>query len=312
MGRFAVRRIVQGLVVIVGVTIVVFVVTRLVGDPVDKLLPIEATVEQRRAFEAELCANQNLCLDEPIWVQFGQYMRQLASFNLGESLWQSRAVTEIVLEALPRTFQLVLPAILLSVLLAIPLGVFAALKPGRALDRAMVVLSLVGLSVPQFWLGLLLILVFSVTLKILPTSGIGGIDNMVLPVVALALPAVGRLAMIVRSSMIDELNQQYVRMASAKGIAYSRVVGVHALRNAAIPAVTLTGWELIRALAGYSVIVETVFQWPGIGFLSIQAINRDDLILLQGIVFVVALMVVLVNISVDVAYKAIDPRIKLA
>lgn len=306
MGRFAVRRIAQGLIVVLGVTITVFVVTRMIGDPVKVLLPLEATAEQRAAFE------HRLGFDRPVVVQFGDYMGDLLRLDFGESLWQHRPATAIVFEHLPRTLQLVVPSMILAVLLAVPLGVLAALRPGGILDRATVVLSLAGLSIPQFWLGLLLIIVFAVKLRVLPTSGLGGPDHLILPVVTLALPAVGRLAMIVRSSMIDELNQQYVKMAVAKGMPYSRVVGVHALRNAGIPALTLTGWELIRAISGYSVVVESVFQWPGIGYLSIQSIERQDLILLQAIVFVVAIFVVLVNIGVDVAYKALDPRIKLA
>lgn len=306
MGRFAVRRILQGLIVILGVTVVVFVVTRLVGDPVDVLLPLEATDEQRAAFEHELG------FDRPILIQFGDYMGDVVTGDFGESIWQSRPAMEIVLEHLPRTFQLVLPAMVLMVLFAVPLGILAALRPGKLSDRITVVLSLAGLSIPQFWLGLLLIIVFAVELKWLPPLGFGSFQNLILPMVTLALPAIGRLSMIVRSSMIDELNQQYVKTATAKGIPYSRVVAVHALRNAGIPAITLTGWETIRALAGYSVIVETVFQWPGIGFLAIQSIERQDLILLQAIVFVIALMVVIVNVTVDILYKAVDPRIKLA
>jgi len=306
MGRFAVRRIVQGLIVILGVTVVVFVVTRLVGDPVDVLLPLEATDEQRAAFEHELG------FDRPILVQFGTYMGDVVTGDFGESIWQSRPAMEIVLEHLPRTFQLVLPAMALMVLFAVPLGILAALRPGKLSDRITVVLSLAGLSIPQFWLGLLLIIVFAVELQWLPPLGFGSVQNLILPVVTLALPAIGRLSMIVRSSMIDELNQQYVKTATAKGIPYSRVVAVHALRNSGIPAITLTGWETIRALAGYSVIVETVFQWPGLGFLAIQSIERQDLVLLQAIVFVIALMVVVINVSVDILYKAVDPRIKLA
>ena len=306
MGRFAARRIAQGLLVVLGVTIVVFVVTRLVGDPVDVLLPLEATAEQRAEFE------HRLGFDRPIPVQFVDYLEDLARLDFGESFWQHRPVMEIVLEHLPRTFTLVIPAMLLMVVLAVPLGVLAALRPGGFLDRVTVVLSLIGLSIPQFWLGLLLILVFAVELKLLPPLGGGSVKHMIMPVLTLALPAVGRLAMIVRSSMIDELNQQYVKMALAKGIPFARVVGVHALRNAAIPALTLSGWEFIRALAGYSVIVEFVFQWPGVGFLAMQSIERQDLFLLQGIVFVVAVMVVVVNVIVDILYKAIDPRIKLA
>jgi peptide/nickel transport system permease protein len=306
MGRFAVRRIAQGLLVIIGVSVTVFVVTRMIGDPVDILLPLEATAAERARFEHQLG------FDRPIYVQFGDFVSHVARGDFGDSLWQHRPATEIVFEHLPRTFELVIPAMILMVLLAVPLGVIAALRPGRLLDRFTVVLSLVGLSIPQFWLGLLLIIVFSVEFHLLPPLGLGGVDHLVLPVVTLALPAVGRLAMIVRSSMIDELNQQYVKTAKAKGLPYSRVVAVHALRNASVPALTLSGWEFIRALAGYSVIVETVFNWPGIGFLAIQSIDRQDLILLQAIVFFVAVMVVVVNIGVDMLYKAIDPRIQLA
>ncbi len=305
MGRFAVRRIAQGLIVVLGVTITVFVVTRMIGDPVKVLLPLEATAEERAAFE------HRLGFDRPIPVQFVDYVGDLVRLDLGDSLWQHRPATEIVFEHLPRTLQLVIPAILLAVVIAVPLGILAALRPGGVMDRVTVVLSLSGLSIPQFWLGLLLIIVFAVNLRVLPTSGLGGPDHLVLPVVTLALPAIGRLAMIVRSSMIDELNHQYVKMAMAKGMPYTRVVGVHALRNAGIPALTLTGWELIRAISGYSVVVESVFQWPGIGYLSIQSIERQDLILLQAIVFIVSIFVVVINIGVDVAYKALDPRIQL-
>lgn len=305
MGRFAVRRIAQGFLVIFGVTVMVFVFTRMVGDPVKVMLPLEASPQERAAFKHQLG------LDRSIPVQFASYVGHLARGDLGTSLWQRRPAIDIVLEALPRTLELVLAAIALAVLLAIPLGVLAALRPGRTLDRVAVVLSLAGLSIPQFWLALLLILVFAVRIRLFPTAGMGGPEHLVLPMLALALPALGRIAMIVRSSMIDELNQQYVKTADAKGLPRRRIVGVHALRNASIPALTLTGWELIRALAGYSVVVETVFAWPGVGLLANQALDQQDLILLQAIVFVVALMVVLVNVAIDILYKAVDPRIKL-
>ena len=305
MGRFVVRRIAQGLLVVIGVTIMVFIFTRMVGDPAKTMLPLSATAEQRAAFRHELG------LDQPILTQFGEYIGDLASGDFGTSVWQRRPAIDAVLDALPNTFQLVLLAIAIAVLLGVPLGVLAALRPGGALDRTAVVLSLAGLSIPQFWLGLLLIIVFSVTLNLLPTAGMGTPANLVLPTLTLAFPALGRIAMIVRSSMIDELNQQYVKTAKAKGMPRARVVGIHALRNASIPALTLTGWELIRALAGYSVVVETVFAWPGIGFLADQALNNQDLILLQAIVFVVAVMVVVINVVIDVLYRAVDPRIKL-
>ena len=306
MGRYFLKRLFQGLVVIFGVTVLVFVVTRLVGDPVKVMLPLEATAEQRAEFEKQLG------LDRPIAVQFVDFLAGLTRFDFGESLWQRRPAMTIVLEKLPLTLQLAFLGIGLAFILSIPLGIIAALRPGGLTDRSTVFLSLIGLSVPQFWLGLLLIVVLAVQLRWLPTSGIGTPAHLLMPTVTMALPALARLVMIMRSSMIDELNQQYVKTCFAKGLSFYRVIGVHALRNAALPFVTLCGWELIRAVAGYSVVVETVFAWPGLGLTAIQAIERDDLILLQAIVFTVAIMVVLINILMDLVYKAIDPRLKLA
>ncbi len=306
MGRFVVRRLAQGVVVILGVTIVVFVVTRMIGDPVKVMLPIEATPEQRAAFAAEIG------FDRPIHEQFVEFVGDLAVLDLGESLWQRRPALDIVMSHLPRTFQLVGAGMLLAVLFSVPLGVIAALRPGTWLDRLTVTSSLLGLSLPQFWLGLLLIVVFSVNLGWLPTSGTGSLRHLVLPAVTLALPVIGRLTMMVRSSMVEELNSQYVKTATAKGMPRRRVVSVHALRNAAVPFISLAGWETIRALAGYAVVVETVFAWPGVGNMALQAIERQDLVLLQAIVFVVAVMVVVLNIGIDVLYKWADPRIELA
>ena len=306
MGRYFLKRLWHGVVVIFGVTVLVFVVTRMVGDPVKVMLPLEATLEQRAAFEKQLG------LDRPIWVQFGDFLGGLTRLDFGDSLWQRRPAMRIVFEKLPLTLALAFLGIGLAFTLAIPLGIVAALRPGGLSDRATVVASLIGLSVPQFWLGLLLIVLFSIQLGWLPTSGVATPAHAVMPVVTMALPALARLVMIVRSSMIDELNQQYVKTGFAKGLPFRRVVGVHALRNAAVPVVTLCGWELIRAVAGYSVVVETVFAWPGLGLTAIQAIEREDLILLQAIVFTVAVLVVMINILMDVVYKLIDPRLKLS
>lgn len=306
MGRFFLRRILQGAVVVLGVTVLVFVVTRLVGDPVKVMLPLEATAEQRAEFERQLG------LDRPIPVQFVDFMAGLARLDFGDSLWQRRPAMTIVFEKLPFTLWLALSGVALALLLAVPLGTVAALRPGGAVDRATVLASLLGLSVPQFWLGLLLIVVLAIELGWLPTSGVGSAAHAVMPVVTMALPALARLVMIVRSAMIDELNQQYTKTCIAKGLSPARVIGVHALRNAAVPVVTLCGWELIRAVAGYSVVVETVFAWPGLGLTAMQAIERDDLILLQAIVFAVAILVVGINIAMDLVYKLIDPRLELA
>ena len=305
MGRFLMARMRHGLIVIMGVTIVVFVVTRMVGDPVRVMLPLEATAEQRAAFEHQLG------FDRSIPVQFADFLGDLVTLDFGESLWQHRPAMEIVFERLPWTLYLVGVGLAIAIVLAIPLGILAALRPGSWADKLTVFLSLIGLSIPQFWLGLLLIVLFAVNLGWLAPAGNFRVDSIILPAITLALPAMTRLVMVVRSQMIDELNAQYTKTAQAKGLPFLRVVGVHALRNAAVPVLTLAAWEFIRALAGYTVVVETVFAWPGLGLTAIQAIERQDLILLQAIVFTVAIMVVAINLAVDVGYKFIDPRIKL-
>ena len=307
MGRFVLRRVAQGLIVVIGVTVVVFAVTRMIGDPVKFILPLEATEEEREARREELG------FDRPILTQFGDYVGDLARGDFGDSLWQrGRSTLDIVGAVIPKTFQLVAAGMLLAIVLALPLGMLAATRPGSVRDRLLVTFSLVGLSVPQFWLGLILIIVFGVELGWLPTAGTGTFKHLILPAVTLALPTAGRLAMMTRSSMIDELNKQYVKTAKAKGMPYGRVVGLHALRNGSIPVITLTGWEVIRALAGYTVVVEVVFNWPGLGQTAIQAIQRQDLFLLQTIVLIVAVMVVALNILIDVLYKAVDPRVQLS
>jgi peptide/nickel transport system permease protein len=304
VGAFVIRRLYHGIYVVLGVTIVVFVVTRVIGDPVSAMLPMETSAAQRAAFA------QQLGLDRPLYIQFIDFLADVAHLNLGESLWQHRPVTQIVFEKLPITLYLVGTAMALAIVLSIPLGIVAALQPGRIADRITVVLSLIGLSVPQFWLGLLLILLFAVDLRWLPTSGSGDVSHLILPALTLAVPAMTRILMVVRSSMMDELNTQHIKVAIAKGLPFRRVIGVHALRNIAIPVMTLAGWETVRALAGYSVVVETVFAWPGLGLAAVQAIERQDLILLQGIVFYVAVMVVIINIGLDLAQKLVDPRVK--
>jgi peptide/nickel transport system permease protein len=306
VGAFVVRRLYHGIYVVLGVTIVVFVVTRVIGDPVSAMLPMETSEAQRAAFARQLG------LDRPLYIQFIDFLADIARLNLGESLWQHRPVTQIVFEKLPITLYLVAAAMTLAIALAIPLGILAALKPGRIADRITVVLSLIGLSVPQFWLGLLLILLFAVDLRWLPTSGSGGLTHLILPALTLAVPAMTRMLMVVRSSMIDELNTPHIKVAIAKGLPFRRVVGVHAMRNVAVPVMTLAGWETVRALAGYSVVVEAVFAWPGLGLAAVQAIERQDLILLQGIVFYVAVMVVIINIGLDLAHKLVDPRVRLS
>jgi peptide/nickel transport system permease protein len=306
MGRYLARRLVQGAIVIFGVTVFVFIITRVIGDPVKFMLPLSATEEERDA------RREAMGLNEPILQQFKSFLGDVIRGDFGESTYvRGTPALDVVFDYLPRTLQLVGLGMLLAVIFSIPLGVIAARKPGGTTDRVLTTLSLIGLSMPQFFLGYILLITFTVRLTWFET-GPGGWKNMILPAICLALPAVGRLAMVVRSSMIDELNAQYVKVAKAKGLSHRRILGVHALRNAGIPYVTLLGWEVIRAVAGYTVVVESVFNWPGLGFMATTAIKNQDFFLIQAIVFVVALMVVIINIAIDVSYKILDPRVKLA
>lgn len=306
MGRYLAGRLGQGLIVIFGVTIVVFVVTRLIGDPVDFILPLSASVEQRDQLRADLG------FDEPIVTQLVTYVGEVARFDFGESTYfRNQPTIDVVMQFLPKTLQLVAAGMSLAFVVSIGLGALAALRPGRITDKVLVVLSLGGLATPQFFLCQLLLLYTSVRFTLVQ-FGPGPWTHLIAPAIALSLPAIGRLSMVVRSAMIDELNTQYVKAARAKGIARRRIVLIHALRNAAIPFATLFGWELIRALAGFTVVVENVFNWPGLGNLAITAIKERDFFLIQTIVLVVAVMVVIVNILIDLVYRTIDPRVKLS
>ncbi len=305
MGRYIFRRIGQGLIVIFGVVSVVFVVTRIVGDPAKVMLPLTATDAQRAAFDHQLG------LDKPLFVQYGDFWNGIFHGNFGESYVRKQSALHVALTYLPATLELVFVGMAFAGLLAVTIGVLAALRPGRLLDRAVTFFSLIGLSLPQFWLGLLLIILFGVKLGWFPVSGRQGASAIVLPAIALAAPTVGRTAMVVRSSMIDELNKQYVLTAEAKGLGAWRRIGVHTLRNALAPAVTLFGWDVVRALAGFDVVVEVVFGWTGIGHLAYDSILGQDFTQLQAIVILVAIIVVVINIAMDFIYKLIDPRVKV-
>ena len=305
MPEFILRRLFQGFWVVFGVTATVFVVTRVFGDPVALMLPLNASDAQRAAFAAQIG------LDQPLPVQFFRFLGDIATLDFGDSLWQRRPAIEVVFERLPNTALLVAAGLGLAVLVSIPLGAIAALRPGGVVDRLVDSVGLLGLAMPQFWLGLMAIMVFAVQLKWLPTSGFGTPAHLVLPALTLAMTPIARFTMMVRAAMIDELNKPYVQTARAKGMSLPHILRVHTLRNILVPFLALSGWELITALSGYTVVVETVFAWPGLGMTAVQAIQRGDLFLMQAIVFVIAALIVLIGILIDVAAKAIDPRIEL-
>lgn len=305
MTSFILRRLMQGLLVIFSVTTIVFLVTRLAGDPVALMLPLSATAEQRASFSAQIG------LDQPLWVQFARFVSDVGTLDFGQSLWQRRPAIEVVFERLPNTALLVLVGIGGAALLAVPLGMIAALRPGGLVDRLTISTGLLAMAMPQFWLGLMAIVIFGVTLRWLPTSGFGTVAHIVLPALTLGLMPLTRFMMMVRAVMIDELNKPYMRTARAKGLGLHRILRKHTLRNVLVPFFSISGWEIITALSGYTVVVETVFGWPGLGMTAVQAIQRGDLFLMQAIVFVIAFLIVLISMMIDILSRFVDPRIEL-
>lgn len=288
-----------------GVTTVVFLVTRVFGDPVALMLPLSASDEQRAAFSAQIG------LDQPLGVQFIGFAQDILTLDFGDSLWQRRPAVEVVLERLPMSLALIGAAIGAAVVLSLPLGAIAALRPGGLVDRLTTSAGLLGLAMPQFWVGLMAIMVFAVWLKWLPSSGPGGIDHLVLPAFTMALAPLARFTMMVRGAMIEELNKPYVKTARAKGLEMPMILRRHTLRNILVPFLSISGWEVITALSGYTVVVETVFAWPGLGQTAVQAIQKGDLFLMQAIVFIISGLIVLIGIGMDILAKAADPRIEL-
>ncbi len=303
MIAYLARRLVGSVLVILGLIVIVFFVLNMLGDPARLMLSPEASQEQYQALRSQLG------LDDPLYVQFGRFLAGLARGDFGLSLWQNVPALQLVLDRLPNTLYLTAATMVIAVPLAVGLGVAAALRPGSSVDRAITVVSLGGISVANFWLGLMLILFFSVQLKWLPTSGIGGVSFVILPALALALRPMGRIGQLTRSTLLEEMNKLYVNTARSKGLSEQTVIWGHALRNAALPIITLTGDELAGLLNG-AVVIETIFAWPGLGSLLIEGIDHRDLPLVQASLFVVAVTVVLLNLLVDLSYALLDPRVR--
>lgn len=303
MVRYVLRRLYQSLFVLAGLTIVVFFVTRQIGDVARLMLPIDATEQQY------LDLRRVLGLDDSIFVQFSRYVGALMRGDFGMSIWQNVPAMDLVISRFPATALLAFSTLIFSLAIALPVGIGAALRPGSIFDRIATVASIFGLSVPTFWLALLMITVFSVQQGWFKTSGYGGFEYLVLPMLAIAAQSVGRLAQVVKTSMLDVLGSQYLVTARSKGL-FERVVLIrHGLRNALLPIVTIIGDELIGLLNG-SVVIEVIFGWPGIGKLTIDAIERRDFAVIQASVIFVALSVIVVNLIVDLIYAWLDPRIR--
>jgi peptide/nickel transport system permease protein len=301
--RYILRRIGLLVPVVVGVVTVVFLIVHIIpGDPVEIMLG-----EQAQAVDKEALRRQ-MGLDKPLHVQYVDFLARLARGDLGRSLHTKRPVLESIARRLPATIELAVAAMVVALVLSIPLGLLAAYKKDSAVDQGSMLFALLGISMPNFWLGPLLIIVFSLKLGWLPVSGRGSLAHVVLPAFTLGTAMAAILTRMTRASMLDVIQSDYITAARAKGVSESRIVLIHAFRNALIPVVTIVGLQIGGLLAG-SIITETIFAWPGIGRLAIQAINARDYPLVQGCVLVIALGYVLVNFLTDLLYGFIDPRI---
>lgn len=300
---YLIRRLLHSLVILVSLVIVVFFVTHMLGDPARLMLRPEATEEQVQALR------DTLGLNDPLHVQFGRYMSDLARGDFGDSMWQRVPALPIVIDRVPATIYLASITLLIAFPLAILLGIVSAVRPRSLVDRLVTVVSLGGVSTADFWLGLMLILLFAVHLGWFPTSGYGGLQYVVLPALALAMRPMGRISQVVRSAMIDQMSRPYMTTARAKGLKERTVIFSHALKNGFIPVLTLAGDEAAVMLNG-AVVIETLFGWPGVGILLIQAIERRDLPLIEASVITIAVMIVTVNLVIDLLYTLLDPRVR--
>jgi peptide/nickel transport system permease protein len=301
--EFVTRRLLHTALVTLGVVTLVFVALRLSGDPAATMLPGDASVDELRHLR------RTLGLDQPLHVQYVAFLGSAVRGDFGESFRHQQPAFGLVLERLPATLELAFAALLLAVVVALPLGIVAALYRGRAADVLAMGFAVVGQATPYFWMGIMLILVVSVELAWLPTSGRGSWSHLILPAVTLGTHFAASLARLTRTSMLEVLGQNFVTTARAKGLGEPRVVLAHALKNAAVPVVTLIGLQFGMLLGG-AVVTETIFAWPGVGRLAVQSIFVRDYPVVQAGVLVLALVFVAINLAVDLLYGTLDPRIR--
>jgi peptide/nickel transport system permease protein len=305
MRAYLLARLAQTLLVVFLSLTAVFGLVRLTGDPVLLFMPTDIQAKDVDEFR------QRLGLNDPLALQYARFLGSALRGDFGESLRYKRPAMGLVLDRLPATLLLAATAVLLTLVLAVPLGIISAVRRDTFVDHAGTLATVLGQAVPGFWLGLMLIYVFSVQLRWLPTGGTGGVSNLVMPSIVLAVFFVARIARLTRSTMLDALGEEFVLTARAKGLGAGRVIGKHALRNAAIPVVTLAGLEVGQLLGG-AVITETIFAWPGLGRLTVQALLNRDFPVVLAAVFVTSVIYTLINLIVDLAYGWLDPRIRVA
>jgi peptide/nickel transport system permease protein len=317
---FTLRRLAQAVLVMLSVAFIAFMLFQYVGDPVTNLLGQDATPEQRRQLRADLG------LDQPFPLQFAAFVGNAVQGEFGLSLRQGRRVSALIVERFPATVELACAAALLALVFGIPMGVYAALRRGSFMAQALMTFSLLGVSLPTFLIGILLILVFAVTFKVLPSFGRGdtvalgawttglltaeGWRHLVLPAVTLSIFQLTLIMRLVRAEMLEVLRTDYIRFARARGLPDRTVYFGHALKNTLVPVITITGLQL-GSLIAFAIITETVFQWPGMGLLFIQAVQFADIPVMAAYLCLIALIFVLINLIVDMLYFAVDPRLRI-
>ncbi len=303
MGSYLRRRTLHSAFSLIGLIVLVFFLVRLTGDPTNLFLPIDASLETRQEFA------ERHGFDQPLIVQFGKFIEGLAQGDFGESIRKRRPALEIALEAFPTTLMLATLAMGIVITLALVIGALAAYRPGGLFDRIASVTSLAGASAPEFWVAIIGILFFAVSLGWLPTSGTGTGWHWVLPVAVLIIRPLGLLMQVVRGAMITALSSAYVKTARAKGVRERAVIFIHAQRNAMLPVITIAGDQATTLVNG-AVVVETIFGFPGIGKLMIDSVLQRDFAVVQAAVLVTAVAIFVMNILIDLAYAMLDPRIR--
>jgi peptide/nickel transport system permease protein len=305
MGRFLAVRVVQGIVTLLAVTVIIFVISRLTGDPVNFLMPQEASIEARNALREALGFNR------PWIVQYGDFLGSLLVGDFGESISTQRPVLEMILQRLPATFQLGGAALLFAFAIGIPLGVYSGYWRDSPLDQFTRFFAVLGQSAPTFWVGIILVLIFSLQLNLFPTGGRGGIEHLVLPAATMAWASLAGVTRLMRSSLMENLESDYVTFCRIKGLSEGKVLWKHAFRNAFLPVLTFGGVLTANAITG-SVVTEAVFVWPGMGRLLIDAIDGRDFPVVQGIVIVYSAVYVACALAVDLLYAYLNPRLRAA
>lgn len=303
MAGYIIKRLLLAFPTIFGVIFIVMLTIELVpGDPAELMLGEHATKE------AVQNVRTALGLDKPLLTRYFLYLKNLAKGDMGRSIRENRAVTKEISDVWPATLELTIAAMAIAILIGITVGILSAVKPNSYFDNLNRIISLFGLSMPVFWTGLVLIVIFSFWLRLLPIGGIGSFRHLILPAFTLSLPSIAMISRMTRSSLLEVLQEDYVRTARAKGLSKRAVILRHALKNALIPIVTLSGLQMGQLMGG-AILTETVFAWPGLGRLMVRAIFARDYILLQGAVLVFALAFVLINLIVDISYSFLDPRV---